>query len=225
MTHALHLTQLCCVCAHFFHRSMLSSQPALDCCLPQSPCAPASSHSTSLYTWSGHASSPSPSIKFYAILRSSILLLNPLPRGHTLHLPAAAESVAAVIGGGAMHSWKIQSDGDALISGTYSACQPAVTASVDVPCSALDAVAVLPLPVGSGRAAPIALSVSVAIDYAYAAGLADFGIADDDDDEVESDAKRNTAPVSAVGSGFHFDRVGNGPASALQVCCMLIFQV
>lgn len=163
------------------------------------------------------------------MLNSSILLLNPLPRGHTLHLPAGAESVAAVIGGGAPHSWKIQSDGDALISGTYYACQPAVAASSVVPCSAIDAVAVLPLPEGGSRP-PIALHVSVVVDYPKSAGLADFGIADDDDDTVDlgdelsadGNVKRTPTPSSAVRPALQFDRVGSGPASALQVRCMLI---
>jgi hypothetical protein len=59
---------------------------------------------------------------------------------------------------------KIQNDGDALISGTYHACQPAAAASPVVPCSAIDAVAVLPLPVG-GSCAPTALHVSIVVDY------------------------------------------------------------
>jgi len=206
---------------------MLAPQPGLDCCAPGSSCTPASSHSTAVYTWSGSGLLPSPTIVLYAASAAAApLLLTPLQRSQPLSLPASAQSVVVVISGGARHSWKIESGGDALISGTYHTCQPGGSASSDVPCSTHDAVAVLPLPVGFARSAPISMHVSVSVDYGDAAGLADFGVADDydedrgvddatDGDSGHSAARRNAQ--LAHGAGLQFDRVGNGPASALQV--------
>ena len=218
---------------------MLAPQPGLDCCVPASPCTPASSHSTSVYTWSGSGLLPSPSIFLYAVSAAAVpLLLTPLHPSQPLRLPASAHSFAVVIGGGARHSWKIECGGDVLISGTYRTCQPGGSASTDVPCSAHDAVAVLPLPVGLARSALISMHVSVSVDYSDAAGLADFGVAaavdDDDDEDAGNDdvgggnsghrAARRDAH-SAGGSGLQFDRVGNGPASALQVRSVILFSI
>jgi hypothetical protein len=79
----------------------------------------------------------------------------------------------------------------------------------------------------------MALHISVVVDYPESAGLADFGIADDEDDAVDLgdevsadlDAKRTTAPSPAPRPPLHFDRVGSGPASALQVCCTLVYRL
>jgi hypothetical protein len=206
--------------------SMLAPQPGLDCCTTASPCSSASSHATTLFTWSGNGLSPAPSVVLYALSATSEpTLLVPLPHRKPLILSASAESVAAVISGGAQHSWIIQSGGDVLSSGMFFKCPSAGSIFTDVPCSAGDAVAVLPLPIGWSRRVPIALHVSVTLDYANSAGLADFGVADDDDDEDlghdaadtghVSDANRPDHPL--VEHGLQLERVGNGPASALQV--------
>ena len=94
-----------------------------------------------------------------------------------------------------------------------------------VPCSALDAVAVLPLPVGLGRILPLALHVIVEADYSGSAGLADFGVADDEeeDDVVHGTVRHNSQ--SAVSAGLQFERLGNGPASALQVRVMHVLYI
>ena len=213
---------------------MLAPQPGLDCCAPGSSCTPASSHSTAVYTWSGSGPLPSPTMVLYAASAAAApLLLTPLQPSHPLCLPASAQSVAVVISGGARHSWKIESGGDALISGTYRTCQSGGSAFIDVPCSTHDAVAVLPLPVGFARSASISIHVSVSVDYGDAAGLADFGVADDDDEDAGVDdatdgdsghsAARRNAQL-AHGAGLQFDRVGNGPASALQVRALFCFE-
>jgi hypothetical protein len=209
---------------------LLASQPGLDCCVTGSTCASASSHSTTVYTWSGIGLSFSPSVALYAVSATAKpTLLAPPPLRQPLHLIASVESVAFVISGGASHSWKIQSGGDALSSGLFLSC----SAFTDVPCSAGDAVALLPLPAGWSRRVPIVLHVSVTLDYANSAGLADFGVADDDDvvdDDIDDDqdlghnAERDSAyklahrnAHASVDFGLQFERVGNGPASALQV--------
>ncbi len=206
--------------------------------MPASPCAPASSHSTSLFTWSGDVPSPSPSTTLYALSAAAATIrLTPLPRSQALHLPASAESIAVVISGGAPHSWKIFSSGDALVFGTHYACQPGNAASADVPCSSGDAVAVLPLPVGLGRSVPIFLHVSVEVDYGNSAGLADFGVADDDEEDYGDGESAGLAAAdghpdhaaarrdvqSATDAALQFERVGKGPASALQVRPVTVF--
>ena len=204
---------------------MLAPQPGLDCCTSApGVCFLSTSHSTSVYTWSGSGALPSPSIALY--VRSSVgpsLLLTPPSPNKPLNLPANAESVVLVISDGAPHSWIIQSGGDVLVSGMHYTCQPEAEASDDIPCSSQDAIAVLPLPVGLGRRASIAMHVSVSVDYGNGAGLADFGVADDDDDNGvdenfndEVSSKRTVQNTATA--GLQFERVGNGPASALQVC-------
>ena len=172
---------------------------------------------------------PSPSIYIYALSAAAQpALLSPQHRGTALHLPASAESILVVISGGAPHSWKIYTGGDALISGTYHSCPFRDSVAAGVACSALDAVAVLPLPVALGRNGLIALHVSVEADYSGSGGLADFGVADD---EEEDDAVHMTADKavhitadhnaqSLVSAELQFERVGKGPASALQVRLM-----
>ena len=172
-------------------------------------------------------------VLYAASAAAAPLLLTPLQPSQPLCLPASAQSVAVVISGGARHSWKIESGGDALISGTYRTCQSGGSAFIDVPCSTHDAVAVLPLPVGFARSASISIHVSVSVDYGDAAGLADFGVADDDDEDAGVDdatdgdsghsAARRNAQL-AHGAGLQFDRVGNGPASALQVRAFFCFE-
>ncbi len=168
---------------------------------------------------------PSPSIYIYALSAAAQpALLSPQHRGTALHLPASAESILVVISGGAPHSWKIYTGGDALISGTYHSCPFRDSVAAGVACSALDAVAVLPLPVGLGRILPIAFHVSVEVDYSGSAGLADFGVADDDeeDDIVNRTVQHNSQ--SAASAGLQFERSGKGPASALQVCVMHVLR-
>jgi hypothetical protein len=77
------------------------------------------------------------------------------------------------------------------------------------------------------------LHVSVDVDYGYSAGLADFGVADDDEEEAETgdaaaDAGQNTARSNApstVSDELRFERVGKGPASALQVRPINVFRI
>ena len=154
--------------------------------------------------------------------------MTPQPHSRVMRLPASAESISVVISGGAPHSWKIYTGGDVLISGTYHSCPLRDSAATVVPCSAHDAVAVLQLPVALGRNGPIALHVIVEADYSGSGGLADFGVADD---EEEDDAVHMTADKavhitadhnsqSVVSAELQFERVGKGPASALQVRLM-----
>jgi hypothetical protein len=199
----------------------LAPQPGLDCCVPASPCVPALSHSTSLFVWPGGAPSPSPSIHLYALSDATPpVLMTPQPHSRVMRLPANAESISVVVSGGAPHSWKIHTGGDVLISGTYHSCPLRDSAANVVPCSALDAVAVLPLPVGLGRNGPITLHVSVEADYSGSGGLADFGVADDDEEEDAVHISADHTSQPAASAGLQFERVGKGPASALQVRLM-----